>query len=188
MTAPPAPSDAEIIELLRQPARREEGFRYLLRKYSERLYAHVRRMVGNHSDTDDVLQNTFLKVHRHVDNFEGRSQLYTWLYRIASNEALTLLQKRKRLTVSSLDDPDAPVGQQPVAAPYQESEEIQRRLFTAIGTLPEKQRLVFNLRYFDELSYQEMSDLLGTSVGGLKASFHHAVKKVEQHLRDTVTG
>ncbi len=150
--------------------------------YQERLYWHVRRLVLTHEDADDVVQNVWIKVFRGINKFEGKSKLYTWMYRIATNESLTFLRNKQRKQSTSLDDENH-VMRTLVADPYFDGDEIQLRLNTAIATLPKKQKLVFNLRYFDEMNYGDMSDMLGTSVGALKASYHHAVKKIEQQLK-----
>ncbi|MCB0568173.1 MAG: sigma-70 family RNA polymerase sigma factor [Phaeodactylibacter sp.] len=154
-----------------------------MEQYQERLYWHVRRLALGHEDANDVLQNCFIKVYRGIQNFEGKSRLYTWLYRIATNEAITFLNQKKRRVAASLEEGEGQLARQLKADPYFDGDELQRRLLMALETLPEKQRLVFQMRYFDELSYQEMSDVLDTSVGALKASFHHAVRKVEAYIR-----
>lgn len=159
-----------------------------MQKYQERMYWQIRRLVIEHEDANDVIQNTFLKVFRSIGSFKGNSQLYTWLYRIATNEAITFLNKKKRKAVSSIDEEESGLASQLKADAYFDGDAAQQCLQMALETLPEKQRLVFNMRYFDEMSYKEMSEVLGTSVGGLKASYHHAVKKVEQYLRDAEVG
>ncbi|MEM9022947.1 MAG: RNA polymerase sigma factor, partial [Bacteroidota bacterium] len=148
----------------------------------QRLYHHIRRMVTDHDDTDDILQNVFIKVWKNIDRFRGDSELFTWLYRIASNESLTFLkQKQRRQSVSLQDMEDKLPGG--TAGPNQLSgEAIQRLLQQAIATLPPKQRLVFTMKYYDDLKYEEISQALDTSVGALKASFHHAVKKIEHFI------
>lgn len=166
-----------------QPSTSEQGFRLLMQAFQERLYWHIRRLVGTHADADDVLQNTFIKAWRGIANFEGKSKLYTWLYRIATNESLTFLAQRQRRGTNSLDDPGSLMAVRLRADPYFDGDEIQLRLQIAIAQLPEKQRLVFNFRYHDEMPYEEMSGLTGTSVGALKASYHHAVKKVEAFFK-----
>ncbi len=176
-------SDEAILTLLDKAATFDKGFSLLLQQYQERLYWHIRRMVMEHEDANDVLQNTCIKVYKGIKNFKGNSQLYTWLYRIASNEAITFLKKQQRRKSSSLDDEEGNLQNQLAADVYFDGDEIQRKLQAAIQTLPEKQRLVFNMRYFDEMSYQDISESLGTSVGALKASYHHAAKKVESFLR-----
>lgn len=177
-------SDEQILTWLRQPASREAGFRALLVKYQEKLYWHLRRMVGTHEDADDVLQNSLIKVFRFIDQFEERASLYSWLFRIASNEALTFLQQRKKRTGQSGGQPeDISVTSLP-ADPYFDGNELQEKLQKALQTLPDKQRQVFLLRYYEEMSYKDIAATLDTSEGALKASFHHAVKKVERYLLD----
>lgn len=155
-----------------------------MEKYQERLYRHIRRLVAGHEDTNDVLQNCFIKVFRNIDGFKGNSKLYTWLYRIATNESITFLKKKNRRMAASLDNGEHNLANQLEADPYFDGDETQRRLQEALRQLPEKQRIVFNLRYFEEMPYRDMSDILGTSTGGLKASYHHAVKKIEHYLRN----
>lgn len=148
--------------------------------YQERLYWHIRKMVGTHHDADDVLQNCLIKVFRNIHSFEGKSQLYTWLYRIATNESLTFLKKNQRQATEAIDG-QASVFQLQAEAPV-DGDLIERKLNAAVASLPEKQQLVFRLRYYKEMSYKEMSAMLQTSQGALKASYHHAVKKVEAAL------
>ena len=152
-------------------------------QYRERLYWHIRRMVLVHEDADDVLQNTFIKVYKGVLQFEGKSKLYTWLYRIATNEAISHLQNKARHASDSIDDAAGMLSNRLQADEWFDGDEIQIKLQKAIAELPEKQRIVFNLRYYEEMPYEEMSSLLATSTGALKASFHHAVKKVEAVFR-----
>lgn len=152
--------------------------------YKERLYWHIRRMVLVHEDADDVLQNTFIKVYRGVLQFEGKSKLYTWLYRIATNESITFLQSRARRSSNSIDSNDEIWASRLKADAWFDGDALQQQLRNAIGQLPEKQRVVFNLRYYEEMPYEEMSTILDTSVGALKASFHHAVKKIEYFFRE----
>jgi RNA polymerase sigma-70 factor, ECF subfamily len=147
------------------------------------MYWQVRRLVLDHDDTDDILQNTFIKVFKGISKFEHKSKLSTWLYRIAINESLTFLEGKKRHLSQSLDE-NAALAQQLTADIYFDGDEIEVKLQQAIQKLPEKQRIVFNMRYFDETPYEEMSDILGTSVGALKASYHHAAKKVESFLSE----
>jgi RNA polymerase sigma factor (sigma-70 family) len=174
-----ATDDEKIIDLMSDPATLERGFRLLMAEHQERLYWHVRRMVGTHADADDVLQNTFVKAWRGFGNFEAKSKIYTWLYRIATNESITFLNQKKRQANASLDDPASFTAMRLAADTFFDGDAAQMHLQKAIAVLPEKQKQVFNLRYFEEMPYEEMSELLGTSVGALKASFHHAVKKVE---------
>lgn len=177
-------ADGPILELLRSDRTFEKGFRLLMGKYKERLYWHIRRMVLRHEDADDVLQNTFIKVYRGIAQFEGKAQLYTWLYRIATNESITFIQSRARHASDSFDDIAVSMAQGLTADEWFDGDEAQLKLQKAMAQLPEKQRIVFNLRYYEEMPYEEMSALLDTSVGALKASFHHAVKKVEHLLTD----
>ena len=177
-------SDEQIMELLRSDRTFERGFRLLMSQYRERLYWHIRRLVLVHEDADDVLQNTLIKIYRGILQFEGKSKLYTWLYRIATNEAITHLQSKARHASASLDDSTVLTTNRLQADEWFDGDEIQVRLQKAIVQLPEKQRLVFNLRYYEEMPYEEMSAMLDTSVGALKASFHHAVKKIEAAFRD----
>ncbi len=180
LTATKKPAtDEQIMELLRSEQTFERGFRLLMAQYRERLYWHIRRMVQIHDDADDVLQNTFIKVYRGILQFEGKSKLYTWLYRIATNEALTHLQSQARHASSSLDDTDNLLSNRLKADEWFDGDAVQAKLIVAIAELPDKQKQVFNLRYYDEMPYEEMSQLLNTSVGALKASFHHATKKIE---------
>jgi RNA polymerase sigma-70 factor (ECF subfamily) len=175
-------SDEEILELILKRKQEERGFRALLEAYQERLYWHVRRMVTEHEDANDVLQNTFVKVYRNIGSFRQQSKLYTWLYRIATNESLTFLEKRKRRTSLALDEEESGLANRLEADSYFDGDEAQVRLQQALQTLPDKQRLVFNMRYFDEMSYQDISESLDTSVGALKASYHHAAKKIEKYI------
>jgi RNA polymerase sigma-70 factor, ECF subfamily len=176
--------DEEILTLLRSERTYERGFRALMGKYRERLYWHIRRIVLTHEDADDVLQNTFIKIYRGILQFEGKSQLYTWLYRIATNEAVTHLQSRAKHRSASLDDVGPHYPSQLRADDWFDGNDVQRRLQNAIAQLPEKQRIVFNLRYYEEMPYDEMAAILDTSVGALKASFHHAVKKIETVFKE----
>ena len=177
-------SDDQILSLLAQEATYEKGFRYLMQKYQERLYWHIRRMVYEHEDANDVIQNTFIKVYRSIHKFQRNSKLYTWLYRIATNESITYINRKKKKVTSSIDDEEYAIAERLSADPYFDGDEVQIRLQQAIHTLPDKQRLVFQMRYFDEMSYKDISEVLDTSVGALKASYHHAVKKVEQFFRE----
>jgi RNA polymerase sigma-70 factor (ECF subfamily) len=177
-------SDEQILQLLRSDGTFDRGFRMLMSAYKERLYWHIRRMVLVHEDADDVLQNTFVKIYRGVLLFEGKSKLYTWLYRIATNEAITFLQNRKRHHSTGIDDGDNPLAARLRADSWFDGDAVQQQLQEAITQLPDKQRTVFNLRYYDEMPYEEMSRVLDTSVGALKASFHHAAKKIETYFRE----
>ncbi len=174
--------DQKIIGLIQNPSSRMEGFNLLVENYQERLYWHIRKMVLSHDDADDVLQNTFIKVWKALENFRGDSKIYTWIYRIATNESLSHIQKSKR-TFTSDPNSDSAVSSQIQGDPYFDGDEAELFLWTAIEQLPEKQKTVFKLKYFEEMKYEDMSELLGTSVGGLKASYHHAVNKVKDVLQ-----
>ena len=175
--------DSEILEKFAQENTREEAFSLLLNKYQQKIYWHIRRMVIDHDDTDDLVQDVFIKVWKSLSNFRSDSQLFTWLYRIATNESVTFLNRKKLRNSVSLDDS---AGQDLIdtlaESPYFDGNKAQMKLQKALLTLPEKQRLVFNMKYFDDLKYEEISEILGTSVGALKASFHIAVKKIEHIL------
>lgn len=176
-------AEQHIQALLADATTYEKGFRLLVETYQEPLYRHIRRIVIAHDDTDDVLQNTFIKVFKNLAGFEGKSKLFTWLYRIATNEALTFLENKKRRFAETLDNPDASYKANTLKSDvYFDAENIEMRLQKAIESLPEKQRVVFNLRYYDEMPYEQMSEVLDTSVGALKASYHHAAKKIEAFL------
>lgn len=177
--------DTQILSLVQNPTRREEGFRLLLQKYQERLYWHIRRLVLDHEDANDVLQNVLIKVYRNIQKFEGKAQLYTWLYRIATNESLTFLNKKKKKLAISLDEEVAGLANTLLADEYFDGAQAQIKLQQALLRLPEKQKLVFSLRYFEGLPYEEISKILEISKGGLKASYHHAVKKIEQFFKDS---
>jgi len=175
--------DAELLLLYRQPESRERAFTGIVKKYQERLYWHIRRMVVSHDDTDDVLQNVFIKVWNGLENFREDSRLYTWLYRIATNESLTFLEQQKRKAVISMDGSTGEALQDKIRADaHFDANKLEWKLQLAIQELPDKQRLVFSLRYFDEMPYEEMSRVLDTSEGALKASYHHAAKKIEDYI------
>jgi RNA polymerase sigma factor (sigma-70 family) len=176
--------DKELMNAFREEDRREQAFTLIIRKYQERLYWHVRRMVIDHEDANDVLQNVFIKAWNHLLQFREESSLYTWLYRIATNESITFLQKEKKRSAVSLDQTDKEYLKDRLQADkYFDPKKIEWKLQLAIQELPEKQKIVFSLRYFDEMPYEEMSRVLETSEGALKASYHHAVKKVEEYLK-----
>ncbi|MDH3650384.1 MAG: RNA polymerase sigma factor, partial [Saprospiraceae bacterium] len=145
---------------------------------------HVRKFVVEHEDANDIVQNTFVKAFRGIGRFKGKSKIYTWLYKIASNEAITWVNQKKRKQTSSLDEDGFGIANQLHADAFFDGNQAQLLLQQALGALPEKQRLVFNMKYFDEMTYQEMSEILDTSVGALKASYHHAVKKIERFFKD----
>lgn len=172
-------TEAELTALLSDETTRTKGFEALVDQYSEKLYWQVRRIVMSHDDADDVVQNAFIKAWTGIDSFEGKSKIFTWLSRIAINEALDFVRKRRKRDGISADE-DIAVANQLVADDYFDGDETQAQLQEAISRLPDVQRTVFNLRYFDEMKYSDMSRVLGTSEGALKASYHHAVKKIEE--------
>ncbi len=174
--------DRELLQQFRNAATKERAFTAIIKKYQEKLYWHIRRMVVQHEDANDVLQNMFIKVWNGLDNFREDSQLYTWLYRIATNESLTFLEQQKRRSSVSLSDVENGLSQKLKAERDFDGNKIEWKLQLAMQELPEKQRVVFNLRYYDEMPYEEMSRVLETSEGALKASYHHAVKKIEHFL------
>ncbi len=176
--------DAALLAAFRMPATRDKAFTDILKKYSERLYWHIRRMVVSHDDTHDILQNVSIKVWRALGEFRAEANLYTWLYRIATNESLSFLESQKRRAALSLSHEESFLENKLVAETGFDARKLEWRLQQAIAALPEKQRLVFNLRYYDEMPYEQMSEVLGTSVGALKASYHHAVKKVEAFFNE----
>ncbi|MBX2907632.1 MAG: RNA polymerase sigma factor [Taibaiella sp.] len=176
-------NDVELLVAFRNEATREVAFTRLVRKYQERLYWHIRRMVVVHEDADDILQNVFIKMWKYLADFRQDSGLYTWLYRIATNETLSWMDTRKRFAAVSLDGNESYFEDRITAQKDFDPNKIEWKLQQAIATLPEKQRVVFNLRYYDEMPYDEMSRVLDTSEGALKASYHHAVKKVEEFLK-----
>lgn len=171
-----------LIVQLKDPQTREASYRTLISTHKERLYWHIRKIVLNHEDTDDILQNTFIKVFKHIDTFKGDSKLYSWMYRIATNESLSFLNKKAKQMKTDLSDLQEQRVQNLKADVYFDGDEIQLKLQEAIISLPQKQQLVFNMRYFDDMKYEEISDILDTSVGALKASYHHARKKIESQL------
>ena len=179
-----AVDDEQILDWALDSVTREKGFRALIQKYQQKLYWHIRRMVLNHDDADDVLQNTFIKVNRSLENFERKSSLFTWMYRIATNETLTYLEKNKKYTYDALDDmTEHPAISKLKADPYFEGDELSLKLEEVMQQLPEKQRVVFQMRYYDEMPYKEIAEILQTSEGALKASYHHAMKKIEEHFK-----
>jgi RNA polymerase sigma-70 factor (ECF subfamily) len=177
--------DKTLLAIYRAPATREKGFTYIIQKYQERLYWHIRRLVLAHDDANDVLQNVFVKVWKNLEGFREDAQLYTWLYKIATNECLTFLEKQKKNNAVSLSDVETGLSNTLKADAQFDPNKLEWKLQKAILKLPEKQRIVFNLRYYDEMPYEEMSRVLDTSEGALKASYHHAVKKIEEFIRNS---
>ncbi|MFA9389042.1 MAG: RNA polymerase sigma factor [Prolixibacteraceae bacterium] len=176
-------SKEDFISRLKDPSTKRAAFKELVENYQEKIYWHVRKMVINHDDADDILQNTFIKIWNNIDSFREESSLYTWFFRIATNETLTFLAQQKRRTIYSGSLDNEYLAENLKSDDYFDGSEIQRKLQEAILTLPDKQRLVFNMKYFDEIKYNDMALILETSVGALKASYHHAVKKIEAHLK-----
>ncbi len=174
--------DKELLLQFKNESTREPAFTRIIKKYQEKLYWHIRRMVVDHDDANDVLQNMFIKVWKNLDNFREDSQLYTWLYRIATNESLTFIDQQKKRASISLSDEEGVLSNKLQADKDFDGNKLEWKLQLAIQQLPEKQKAVFNLRYFDEMPYQEMSRVLETSEGALKASYHHAVKKIEDYI------
>lgn len=175
--------EKQITELIAQQSF-EKAFGYIMSGYKERLYWHIRNMVNSHDDADDVLQNTFIKIWRYLPKFEGRSQVFSWAYRIATNESLSFIEKRKRQNAVSIDNVETGVANSLMADTYFDGDKAEAMLRQAVSSLPDKQQQVFNMKYFEEMKYQEISEILETSVGGLKASYHHAVKKIEEFIKN----
>ena len=176
-------SDREILDQFSNPETRNYAFNLLVRQYQNRLYWHIRKMVIDHDDTDDILQNVFIKAFNGLSNFREDSRIFTWLYRIATNECITFLNSKKKRFFIPMVDVENQLSQNLENDSYFNGDRIQMRLQQAILTLPEKQRLVFNMKYFEDMKYDDMSEILGTSVGALKASYHHAVKKIEEFMK-----
>ena len=180
----PEYTDIELVELFRNADKKHYAFNLLVRKYQEKIYYFVRRMVVDHDDSDDVVQNIFIKVWNNLGSFREDSKLFTWLYRIAVNESLSFLKSKHLRSYLSLSSPEAQMVKSLNDDSFFDGTEIQRRLTKAIIKLPKKQQLVFNMRYYDDLSYDEISAIVGTSVGALKASYHFAVKKIEDFVTE----
>jgi RNA polymerase sigma-70 factor (ECF subfamily) len=177
-------SDAELLFQFKKPETKERAYTSIIKKYQEKLYWHIRRMVVDHDDANDVLQNVFIRVWNGLENFREDAQLYTWLYRIATNECLTFLENQKKRAAVSLSDVETGLSNKIKADKYFDPNKLEWKLQLAIQQLPEKQRIVFSLRYYDEMPYEEMSRVLETSEGALKASYHHAVKKIEDYIKN----
>jgi len=176
----PPIDENKLIEQLRNPNTAKEAFDILMKSYGEPVYWQIRKMVVSHDDAADLLQNVFLKAWNNLENFRGDAKLSTWLYKIAVNESINFINKARIRNNVAADSDDSFLLNNLEADEYFDGDELQALLLRAVATLPEKQRLVFNMRYFDEMKYEQMSEILGTSVGALKASYHHAVKKVEE--------
>ena len=174
--------DKDLLNLFKEPSSKEKAFTLIVKKYQEKLYWHIRRLVVTHDDANDVLQNMFIKVWKGLQNFREDSQLYTWLYRIATNESLSFLDAQKRKSTTSLTDVESDLSNKIKADENFDANRLEWKLQLAIQRLPEKQRAVFNLRYYEEMPYEQMSRILETSEGALKASYHHAAKKIEDFI------
>ncbi|RYF89947.1 MAG: sigma-70 family RNA polymerase sigma factor [Chitinophagaceae bacterium] len=174
--------DKELLMQFKNESSREAAYTRIIKKYQEKLYWHIRRLVVEHEDANDVLQNMFIKVWKNLDNFREDSQLYTWLYRIATNESLSFLEQQKKRSSTAIGDDDGYLSNKLVADKDFDGNKLEWKLQMAIQQLPQKQKVVFNLRYFEEMPYEEMSRVLETSEGSLKASYHHAVKKIEDYI------
>ena len=178
----PTSTDEDLLALFRSPKTKEQAFTRIIDRYKERLYWHIRRLVVVHEDADDILQNTFMKMWKGLENFRGDSKLFTWLYRIATNESMTHLQKQKKMRRVGFDETDSVMETKLRAEEHFDARRLEWKLQLAIQALPEQQRIVFNLRYFDEMPYKQMSEILNVTEGALKASYHHAAKKIEDFL------
>ncbi len=174
--------DQDLLEKFKQADSQNYAFNLLVRKYQEKVYWHVRKMVIDHEDANDLTQDIFIKIWKNLANFQGNSQLYTWMYRIATNECLSFLNKKRKKYLIPLVDVNKELSRKLDTSEYISGDEIQIKLQKALLKLPDKQRLVFNMKYFDDMKYEEISEVLGTSVGALKASYHLAVKKIEAYL------
>jgi RNA polymerase sigma-70 factor (ECF subfamily) len=175
-------SEEQLLIELRTPGKERRAFAKLVSEYSEKLYWQIRKMVLSHDDTNDILQDVFIKAWTNLDNFRGDAKIATWLYRIAVNESITFLNKKRNQNNVSIDDEESLVFNTLSGDEYFDGDEAQLQLQRAIASLPEKQRIVFQMKYFEEMKYEDMSEVLGTSVGALKASYHHAVKKIEKKI------
>lgn len=176
-------SDQEIFQWFLKEETKEKAFLMLVSKYKEKLYWHIRRMVDNHEDTDDVLQDVFVKLWQKLHQFKGNASLYTFIYRVATNEVYDFFKKKNRKAEWTLVTNEGDYEQELVSPEYVDGDEIIDKLNAALNTLPEKQKMVFNMRYYDEMSYGQIAEILDTSVGALKASYHHAVKKIEKFIK-----
>ena len=175
--------EKDFINALLDPKTQNIAFQKLLRDYQKPLYYHIRNIVLNHDDADDVLQNTFVKVFQYLKNFKGESKLFSWMYRIATNEAITFINQKAKRNGTTSEAMQSKIVDNLKADVYFDGNEIQIKLQKAVAQLPEKQQLVFKMKYYEEIKYEEMSEILGTSVGALKASYHHAVKKIEEFVK-----
>ena len=176
--------EVTLVQQLKNMKSKELAFRELIAQYKERLYWHIRKIVISHDDADDVLQNTFIKIFKNIDTFKADSKLFSWMYRIATNESITFINKRAKDRNVDISEIHSEMVSNLQSDVYFSGDEIQLILQKAIATLPSKQQLVFNMKYFDELKYAQISEILETSVGALKASYFHAVKKIETYIKN----
>lgn len=177
-------NEKETIALLQEPERQREAFGNIVRAYSEQIYWQIRRLVISHDDANDILQNTFIKAWQNIEYFRGEAKMSTWLYRIAFNECLNFKNDKRAEEQVSIDDIDTDLLNRLECDPYFNEDETQKIFLQAVHQLPQKQQMVFNLKYFKGMKYEEMSEIFGTSIGALKASYHHAVKKIEAFLKE----
>lgn len=176
--------DLEILAKIKDPETKNYGFNLLVRKYQQRIYWLIRKMVIDHDDADDLVQEVFIKIWQKLSLFREDSQLYTWIYRIATNETLNFLRKKRNKYLLPIHDLQSELMQKLRSSAYIDGDEVQLKLQKALLKLPDKQRLVFNMKYFENMKYKEISEITGTSTGGLKASYFHAVKKIENLLME----
>jgi RNA polymerase sigma-70 factor (ECF subfamily) len=177
-------TDKELLDKVRNPETTNYGFNMLVRAYQQKIYWHIRKMVIDHDDADDLTQEVFIKIHKSIHNFREDSQLFTWIYRIATNECLTFLAKKKRRFFLPMEDVQRELATKIDTSEGISGDAIQKKLQKALLTLPDKQRLVFNMKYYEDLQYEQIAEITTTSVGALKASYHHAVKKIEEYLEN----
>ena len=177
--------DKDLLAKIRNPETLNYGFNLLVLTYQQKIYWHIRKMVIDHDDADDITQDVFVKIHKNIASFREDAQLYTWIYRIATNECLSFLQRKKRKFFLPIGDVESELSDKLDRSSHVSGDEIQIKLQKALLKLPDKQRLVFNMKYFDDMPYEEIASITGTSVGALKASYHHAVKKIEEFLTET---
>ena len=177
-------NDKQLLEMFQNPETRNLAFNYIINQNQERAYWHIRKIVLSHEDANDITQNTFIKVWKNLAKFKGDSKIYTWIYTIATNESINFLNKKKKHYFESLDVVSYLLSENFSADSYFDGDDIERKLQKALLTLPTKQRIAFNMRYFDNMKYDEISEILGTSVGALKANYHHAKNKIEEFLKE----
>lgn len=175
-------NDKQLLKMFKNPTTRDFAFNYIINLNQERAYWHIRRIVISHEDANDVTQNTFLKVYKNLKKFKGNSKIYTWIYTIATNESLTFLKKKKSNLFESIDNITYNLKDSLESDKYFDGDDIEKKLQEAILTLPTKQRIAFNMKYFDKMKYHEISEVLGTSIGALKANYHHAKNKIKKYL------